>query len=71
MRYDNYLKYVEQQESHIAMLDDKIENLFNAGREAEAKQAEAEWREENQQLDAFIKKHQIKMSSFKKNIKSW
>lgn len=71
MRYENYLRYVEQQESHIAMLDDKIENLFNAGREAEAKEVEAEWREENQQLDAFIKKHQIKMSSFKKNIKSW
>ena len=64
-----YTEYVEQSEAHIRMLDDRIEKLYDQGRDDDAKKLIDEWREANNKLDEYIKQNRKKVSSMnmKKN----
>lgn len=64
-----YTEYVEQAEQDIRYLDDKIERLYDEGRDEEALEYTKEWREANNKLDEYIAKHRKKVSSLnmKKN----
>lgn len=72
MTYRQYEDYVLEQETHISVLDDKIENLYNAGRDEEAKKLTITWKQEVQQLDKFIAEYRKKVSSKNmKKTKNW
>lgn len=63
--------YVEQSETHIRMLDDRIENLYNEGRDDEANKLTEQWKTEVNQLDAFIAKTRKLSSPIMKKKINW